>query len=228
MPDDARVNRRNFFRHGLRELLKPLSQAAGPIEEVIKQIGSMEDPVAPAQSPPPPPKPLSLVPQGRNQAWHRPPGALPEEQFVSTCSRCKACVNVCPAQCIILDTTGARGGGVPFIDVDAQACVLCDGLLCMHECPTGALVPTPLVDIDMGTAVWRENLCLRTRGEDCVVCVDRCPVGEMALKLDGNRVQVIQDGCTGCGMCQHSCPTSPKSIFVDIKRSPGPVSRPRS
>ena len=225
MPDDDRVNRRNFFRHGLRELLKPLAQAASPIEEVIRQIGSMEDepPPMPAASATP-----TIVPQGRNQAWHRPPGALPEDQFNSACSRCKACVNVCPAQCIIIDSTGARGNGVPFIDVDAMPCVMCEGLLCMHECPTGALVPTPLVDIDMGTAVWRENLCLRTRGEDCVICVDQCPVGEMALKLDGNRVQVIADGCTGCGMCQHHCPTSPKSIFVDIKRSPGPVSRPRS
>lgn len=223
MPDDDKImNRRKFFRAGLRELIKPLSQLAGPIEEVIKQIGSLEDTDEPDSKPSPSPATLA-----RGRAWLRPPGALPEPDFLSTCSRCKACVNVCPAECIVIDRLGIRGNGVPYIDPDVMACVLCDGLLCMQECPSGALLPTPLSDIDMGTAVWREQLCLRTHGEDCVICVSECPVGEMALRLNGNAIEVLPDGCTGCGMCQHVCPTSPKSIFVDLKPPPRPVSRPR-
>src|SRR5205823_14243888 len=89
----------------------------------------------------------------------RPPGALPEGQFADTCSRCEECVRVCPARCIRIEP-GGRGGGLPFIDVDAMPCVLCDGLLCMDRCPSGALVPTPLADIDLGTAVWDETTCV--------------------------------------------------------------------
>ncbi|HSV12791.1 MAG TPA: 4Fe-4S dicluster domain-containing protein [Tepidisphaeraceae bacterium] len=219
MSKDRPINRRSFFRQGLSELLRPLAQAAEPLEEVIRQISSIDQEVeaaaraqaaraAKGQTPPAP------VVRAAPGVWHRPPGALPEQQFRDTCSKCGECVNVCPAQCIKIDPNGAKGAGVPYIDVDSMPCVLCDGLLCMHNCPTGALVPTPIGDIDMGTAVWHEETCLRTRGEDCTICVDQCPVGEMALVLRDGRIEVLEAGCTGCGVCQHRCPTSPKSITV--------------
>ncbi len=76
-------------------------------------------------------------------------------------------------------------------------------------------MPTPLADIDMGTAEWHPETCVRTHdGQPCTVCVDVCPVGEVAIQLLGNRVQVWPDGCTGCGLCQNRCPTTPKSITV--------------
>ena len=228
MPDDPPINRRAFFRQGLREMLKPLARAAGPLEQVIQQIGAMDDEVAAAtahqQSTRAAANPLAAV--------LRPPGALPEAQFRDACSRCGECVRVCPAQCINIDPAGLRGNGVPFIDVDAAACVLCDGLLCMHSCPTGALVPTPLADIDMGTAKWHPSLCVRiTANELCTTCVDVCPVGEVAIRLIGNAVQVLPDGCTGCGLCQNRCPTTPKSITVTprsaVATASAAVPRPR-
>jgi translation initiation factor RLI1 len=39
-------------------------------------------------------------------------------------------------------------------------------------------------------------------------------MGTAALELNGNRVVVKEEGCTGCGVCQHYCPTTPKSIVV--------------
>jgi MauM/NapG family ferredoxin protein len=229
MPDDDRpIDRRRFFRHGLRELFKPLARAAEPLENVIRQIGAMDDEaaavVAHRQSTPPPVNPLAPV--------LRPPGALPEQHFRDACSRCGDCVRVCPAQCIKIDAVGLRGNGVPFIDVDAAACVLCDGLQCMHACPTGALVPTPIGDIDMGTASWHPLSCVRTAGQSCQICVDVCPVGEVAIRLDGARVDVLPDGCTGCGLCQNRCPTTPKSITVTPREAataarPTPRPRPR-
>ena len=238
MPDDnAPMDRRRFFRQGLRELFKPLARAAGPLEQVIQQIAAMDDEAAAAvahqearaataAAVAATPNPLAPV--------LRPPGAVPEQQFRDTCSRCGDCVRVCPAQCIKIDPAGLRGNGVPFVDVDAAACVLCDGLLCMHACPTGALVPTPLGDIDMGTAGWHAQTCLRTaKGEPCTTCVDVCPVGEVAIGLLGNDVQVKSDGCTGCGMCQTHCPTLPKSITVTpraavtVARQTVPRPRPR-
>ena len=48
-------------------------------------------------------------------------------------------------------------------------------------------------------------------------CVDACPVGAKALIVgDDGRIDV-REGCTGCGTCQHACPTNPKSITVLLK-----------
>ena len=38
------VNRRRFFREGLRELLKPLANAIDPVHEAVKQFEAMSAP----------------------------------------------------------------------------------------------------------------------------------------------------------------------------------------
>jgi ferredoxin-type protein NapG len=230
MPDDHPFNRRNFFRQGLKELLRPLSNAAGPLEEVIKQLSALDlDATEVAKQKKSPqisaPKPASFSLMVGTPI--RPPGALPEQQFRETCSRCGECVKVCPVQCIKIDSTGVKGAGAPFIDIDSAACVMCDGLLCMNKCPSGALVPTPIGDIDMGTAVWHEHICLRSTGGTCTICIDKCPIGEMAIVLEAGQVTVIEDGCTGCGVCQNQCPTSPKSITVTPRSPLAQSSQPR-
>src|SRR4029078_568148 len=131
MRDDVPLNRRRFFREGLRELLKPLAKAAEPIARAMHDLGALDD-SAPKATP------------YEHRAWLRPPGALEEQLFRETCSRCMACVRVCPAQCIKIDVTGVKGAGAPYIEPSEMPCVVCDGLKCMHECPTGALVPTLL------------------------------------------------------------------------------------
>jgi ferredoxin-type protein NapG len=222
--DDKPLNRRLFFRHGLRELLRPLNKAAAPLEEVIRQIGALEDPnaVTPAKTQATPIAPAADAPPSLLSIPVRPPGALPEQKFRETCSRCGECVRVCPVHCIKIDPAGFKGAGAPFIEIDEYACVLCDGLHCMNSCPSGALLPIPIGDIDMGTAVWHEDQCLRSHGEGCTFCIDQCPIGEMAIVLEGEKVKVIEAGCTGCGVCQNRCPTSPKSITI----TPRPVAAP--
>jgi ferredoxin-type protein NapG len=230
MSEERPFNRRNFFRQGFKELLRPLQNAAGPLEEVIKQLSSLDlesDAVAKHQAE----KPSRPVPSDAGQMVAipvRPPGALSEQKFRETCSRCGECVKVCPVQCIKIDSTGVKGAGAPYIEIDSAACSLCDGLLCMNKCPSGALVPTPIGDIDMGTAIWHEDTCLRTAGESCTTCIDVCPIGEMAIVLDGNKIKVIEDGCTGCGMCQNRCPTRPKSITVRPRPATANATQPRS
>jgi MauM/NapG family ferredoxin protein len=204
-PSDQPVDRRRFFREGLRELLRPLADVVEPLEQVIQQITDLDSVGAPTPAP---------AHRPAYDAWLRPPGALPEQRFLDACSRCGDCVRVCPAQCIKIDSTGERGGGAPFIDLDVMPCVVCDGLQCTHVCPTGALAPIPLGAIDMGTAVWRPATCVRSQGEPCTICIDRCPVGAVAIELVGDDVQVHPDGCIGCGVCQYYCPTTPKSIVV--------------
>src|SRR5207302_1769340 len=78
----------------------------------------------------------------------------------------------------------------------------------------GALGPIPLGEVNMGTAVWNYETCVRSHGENCTICIDQCPIASVAIELLANMVHVHDNGCTGCGVCQQQCPTSPKSIVV--------------
>jgi ferredoxin-type protein NapG len=232
MPPDEQMDRRRFFRFGLRSLIKPLAQVVDTAVEVANQMAKIEPADAP-RSPLPPeerqqptirPPDGETASRGRSRSGAarsllpplRPPGALVESLMLETCQRSGECVRACPARCIKLDPDIA--GGLPRIEVDAMPCLVCTGLHCMQVCPTGALVPTPLADINMGTAVWNESICLRTKGLECTICVDDCPLGEVAIVLRDGQIQVSEHGCIGCGVCQNHCPTTPKSIVVVPKR----------
>lgn len=71
----------------------------------------------------------------------RPPGALDEHEFLSSCIKCGQCVQVCPVQAIKLaDLVDGFGVGVPYIDARQQACDFsCDAVQCILACPTGSL-----------------------------------------------------------------------------------------
>src|SRR5438270_620379 len=110
-PGDKPIDRRRFFRRGLQELIKPLVDAIAPLEQAANHLGSMEAKLAKQKLPP-------VIKKPATPAWLRPPGALLEAEFISTCVKSGECVNVCPARCISLDVAGQKGDGVPFIDVN--------------------------------------------------------------------------------------------------------------
>jgi ferredoxin-type protein NapG len=206
MSSDSPMNRRRFFREGLRELLRPLGGAVDKFAEAARQIGDLESMVS-SSSAAPQPSPMP-------DTWLRPPGAVSESMFNGMCTRCGDCVRACPAQCIQMEPASNKALGAPYIDPDHSPCVVCDSLSCMSSCPTGALVPLTKEAIDMGTALWHEDTCLRRDGGSCTLCVDKCPLGSEAICLREGRIEVISEGCIGCGVCQHACPTYPKSIAV--------------
>ena len=146
----------------------------------------------------------------------RPPGALPEAAFLETCLRCGNCVDSCPADAIQpLQNDQPNSAGTPYIDPNFQPCVVCDSLECMQVCPSGALQKLSVYEIQIGLAEVNYDICLRSNGVDCRDCVDACPIGEKAILLDSEkRIEVLSAGCVGCGVCQHQCPTAPKSIVV--------------
>jgi MauM/NapG family ferredoxin protein len=188
--EEARGGRRHFFRLGLARMVKPL---AGYIETHVDLTG------------------LRL--------YLRPPGALPERRFLQTCYRCGNCVHACPVHAIQpLRGLDENLDGTPNIDPDVAACVACEGVECTRACPSGAL--RRLSDrrqIRMGLARVEHRICLRTMGEDCVICVEKCPIGDEAIRVgEAGRIEVIASGCVGCGTCQLYCPTRPKSIKVHI------------
>jgi len=214
MTEDRPFNRRHFFREGILELLRSASKAAEPLIEAARQFEALEQPPAPAASSAPSYPAYQPPPEEPLRQWLRPPGALAEETFRQVCSRCGECVRICPVQCIQMDYSGYQGDGAPYIDPDLAACILCEGIPCASTCPSGALVPVARADVRMGLAQWNDAICLRTTGQECSICVERCPVGAAAIAVVENRIQVISTGCTGCGVCQHECPTTPKSITV--------------
>lgn len=147
----------------------------------------------------------------------RPPGAQPEREFLATCYRCGNCVDVCPAKAIrTMSTDDSTVRGTPYIDPDLAACVVCDELACVKACPSGALKPVAKgADIRMGLAKVNHSVCIRSRGESCRLCVEKCPLGEDAIQIAAaGRVEVRSPGCVGCGVCQFYCPTAPKAITI--------------
>jgi len=182
------ADRRQFFRLGLGQLLKPLA-------EYIEQRFPL-------------PVPRTVL---------RPPGALPEKEFLEACYRCGNCTDVCPVEAIrLLQSRDPEISGTPYIDPDIAGCTVCEGIECTKACPSGALeFLTDRHEIRMGLARVRQQNCLRSRGDPCTVCLVRCPLGEVAIRLDDrDRVRVEESGCVGCGLCQQHCPASPKAIVV--------------
>lgn len=187
------TGRRGFFKEALNQLMQPVA------EFLDNQVGEQ------------------LTVDEPDLVILRPPGALPEPEFLEKCHRCGNCVKNCPANAIQpLQSQGAKLANTPYINPDEQPCVICDSLACMYVCPSGALQIVYAEDIRIGLAVFNAETCLRTKEVACTYCIDTCPIGEEAIRFTPDSViEVIDSGCTGCGVCQYACPTAPKSIVVE-------------
>jgi MauM/NapG family ferredoxin protein len=150
----------------------------------------------------------------------RPPGAAPEEKFLSLCCGSGACAEVCPAHAIQLrPREGDRKHLAPTIVPNEAPCVVCDELACMTACPSGALMPVSRESIRIGYARVSAAACLAWRGVDpsCNYCVDRCPLGADAISMEETehgKGPAVKEGCVGCGVCEHYCPTQPAAVRV--------------
>ena len=183
-------SRRAFFREALLRAAEPVADA---VEHALPPAGASTAP------------PLL-----------RPPGALPEVEFLQTCYRSGNCMDVCPAEALQpLTHDDPNLSGTPTLIPSRRACVVCDDLACMSACPSGALTTILRHQIRIGLAVVTHGNCVRTTGQDCVLCIERCPIGRTAIGLlEDGRVAVSTAGCTGCGVCEEVCPTTPKAVRV--------------
>ncbi len=164
----------------------------------------------------------------RHGAWPlRPPGALPEKDFLAACIRCEACIQVCPHDA--LKPTPLRdglGAGSPQIDSRRAPCFLCndfDELKCIAACPSGALQdPGGIENITMGVAVIDEERCLAFNGVVCRSCWHACPFPNQAIRFDSLLRPVIdREFCIGCGICDHACLAEPTAIRIDAASGAG-------
>jgi ferredoxin-type protein NapG len=234
--DDDRMDRRRFFREGLGKLLGQVQKAAEPMARFAKEMEKLESGNASAASRPagsanaPKDQPGSGTPLPPYAAAARavtlplvlrPPGAIDEPGFSSTCTRCGLCVEACPVSAIKIDKAADLSAPtrVPHIIAEDKPCIVCDELACMNACPSGALTLVPRSDIDMGIAIWGQGKCVRPDGDDCRRCVDACPLGTAAIDIDGPEGIEVKAACVGCGSCQNVCPTTPRAIVVVPRKS---------
>ena len=159
----------------------------------------------------------------------RPPGALPEEDFLGACIRCGLCVRDCPYNTLELakpESTVATG--TPYFTARNIPCEMCEDIPCIKACPTKAL-DHALTDINkakMGIAVLIDHeTCLNFLGLRCDVCYRVCPVIDKAITLDLQPNQrtgrhamflptVHSEHCTGCGKCEKSCVLEESAIRI--------------
>ena len=157
----------------------------------------------------------------------RPPGSVPEAEFLQMCIRCGECFQSCPSDVLqpLGFQQGLEGLWTPYVVADWAGCASsCNA--CGQVCPTGAIRALPLEEkrhARMGLAVINESTCLPFHGEPCQLCVDECTaagydalefvqvgteVDEAGLPIEGTGTLaplLLADKCVGCGLCQTRC-----------------------
>jgi polyferredoxin len=133
--------------------------------------------------------------------WHhkliRPPGALPEEEFLKRCIKCGQCMRACPTN--VIQPGGIQPGlenlWTPVLNnrIGSSGCQL-NCVACGQMCPTSAIRPITLAEkhglgdfadagpIKIGTAFFDRNRCLPwAMDKPCIVCEENCPVSPKAI-----------------------------------------------
>jgi len=137
----------------------------------------------------------------------RPPGALPEEDFLRACIKCGLCAEACVNRDSNRNKDGskrdgtlqmAKGGshkliGTPFFIPTEVPCFMCDDIPCVPVCPSEALDMPSLLDqkgeLDinkarMGLAVVHKESCIAFWGIQCDACYRACPLQGEALTIE--------------------------------------------
>jgi ferredoxin len=158
----------------------------------------------------------------------RPPGSVPEQEFLEMCIRCGECFKVCPNNVLQPEgfLQGLEGLWTPYANTDWAGCESsCNA--CGQVCPTGAIRALPLEEkrvVRMGLAIVNEDTCLPYAGKDaCDLCVQECnaagyraiefkqvgtEIDDQGLPVEGSGLLapvVLSDECVGCGLCQTRC-----------------------
>ncbi len=124
----------------------------------------------------------------------RPPGSVPEKEFLERCIRCAECMKVCPNNALhpAFFEAGVEGIWTPIliprIGYCEHSCVLCG-----QVCPTGAIQK---ITEEQKTGVGQKPISIGTAFYD----QGRCLPWAMS---------------TPCIVCEEFCPTSPKAIWVE-------------
>ncbi len=154
------------------------------------------------------------------QTLLRPPGALDEKEFLSTCIKCGQCVQVCPYHTLsLLDITSGNSIGTPYVDARARGCYLCDLLPCVLACPSGSLNhdTTTAEQVQMGVAMLKNpSKCLALLGknvnlEDISEILTHSNKNEREQKVLDDVKEYVGKPCT---ICADLCPYPQKEKAI--------------
>ncbi|MDH4211298.1 MAG: 4Fe-4S binding protein [candidate division WOR-3 bacterium] len=147
----------------------------------------------------------------------RPPGSIPEPDFLDTCIHCGKCMKVCPTNglqpCIL--EAGVNGLWTPRLAARIGGCEKnCN--MCGQICPTSAirnLSPEEKTYAKMGTAVIDRARCIAWEQDRvCLICDEACPYAAISSLSETVRNTTLlrpfidEQICTGCGLCEARCP----------------------
>jgi ferredoxin-type protein NapF len=154
----------------------------------------------------------------KNNRLIRPPGALPEQKFVSVCTGCGKCLKVCPNNALQSTFLEAGLAGlytprlVPRIGYCEEHCNFCG-----RVCPTEAIRPLSVEEkqkVQMGVAKIDKTRCIAfDEGKVCLVCNEQCSYHAI-VGDDKKRPMVKEEICTGCGICENKCPVDGESAII--------------
>ena len=130
----------------------------------------------------------------------RPPGTLPEQQFLERCLKCGQCMRICPTNVIQPGnlSAGLENLWTPILNfrTGTSGCQY-NCVACGQSCPTAAIKPITLNEkhgkgtfkkkgpIRIGTAFVDRSRCLPwVKNIPCIVCQENCPVSPKAIYTD--------------------------------------------
>ncbi|MBU2538243.1 MAG: ferredoxin-type protein NapF [Proteobacteria bacterium] len=133
----------------------------------------------------------------------RPPWALPENEFLTCCTRCGDCLIHCPQGILATDWLG-----YPTVNFSKGGCTFCGA--CVEHCSEQALV------IVEGQPPWHykaefTKTCLNSQGITCRTCGEQCDNNAITFHPSpGGRIlpQLTSTLCSGCGACCGVCPVT--------------------
>ena len=153
----------------------------------------------------------------------RPPGALPEAEFLARCVRCGECLRACLTNTLQPDwyRAGLEGLWAPHMNLRHAHCEYsCN--VCGQVCPTGAIRPLALAEkqhAKVGTAVISRHTCLAwAEDRRCQICDEICPYNAIWVLRDAKHkvgLPVVDTTrCVGCGTCEEKCPVTGEADIV--------------
>jgi len=165
----------------------------------------------------------------------RPPGVEDEALFLEKCIRCGECMKVCLKNGLhpTLFEAGAEGLWTPKLVPRVGYCEY-NCTLCGQVCSSGAIPELTLEQkhkVRMGMAHFDKNRCIPwvaynnwseksqwSTKYNCAVCEEHCPTPKKTIQFSDITIQtpggpqtirrpvIVEEECTGCGICEFVCP----------------------